>query len=75
MDALNTCSEGQRILHGFGKGHPCELPVHKNSETHSCGDLLHTHSSLYLLLPGHNAARVNGRKYMDREFEVGGVQL
>ena len=75
MDSLNTSSEGHQILYGIGKGHSRELPIHKDSETHSCGALLYAHSSLYLLLPGHDVTWINGSKYMDREFEVRRVQL
>ena len=61
VDSLNTISEGRRILSGFGKGHPCELSVHEDSEAYSCGALLYAHSSLYILLPGHDVACINGR--------------
>lgn len=56
MDSLDTGSEGFRVLLAFGKGHTCQLPLYKDSKAYSCGALLYTHSSLYLLLPGYNAS-------------------
>lgn len=75
VDQVESGSQGYWIFSEDGKGYTDQLSVYQDYKAYCCRTLLHTYSSMHLLLFGYHSACRARRVHMDWKSTVGWIQV